>query len=340
MGGLGLTGCSSIGPRTVPADRADYADAIGDAWMRQTLLNIVKLRYHEPPIFVDVGSIIAGYSVERTAGGYVNLPSSGSSLLNLNGNVRFTDRPTITYTPMTGGAFMRGLLQPISPAELLFTIQSGWDASPIFTSAVASINGLHNRRSSTEGAIEADPEFVEMVQLFSELALSGELGMRVIQESSTQQVTLLTFYDQRASAEMRRKGSRLRELLGLKPEINSFKVVFGAVAHTDDEIAIRTHSLIQIISIVAAEMEVPAEHIAEGITIPGPQYGGHRLAPIRCSAEKPEHAMVRVNHRDYWYWVDDQDVHAKRSFTFLMVLFILADNGPSKALPLVTIPAQ
>src|SRR5580765_5366150 len=98
-----FTGCRSIGPATVARDRFDYSDAITESWKRQTLLNIVKLRYLDPPIFVDVGQIVAGYSVETSvnAGGTVSSETAvQGNFFNAGGTAKFTDRPTITYTPL------------------------------------------------------------------------------------------------------------------------------------------------------------------------------------------------------------------------------------------------
>ncbi len=40
-----LAACSSIGPGAVSPGRLDYSQSVADSWMRQALLNIVRLRY-------------------------------------------------------------------------------------------------------------------------------------------------------------------------------------------------------------------------------------------------------------------------------------------------------
>lgn len=57
-----LAGCSSIGPATVPRDRFDYVSAISDSWKRQMLQNLLKVRYADAPVFLDVTSVINAYS--------------------------------------------------------------------------------------------------------------------------------------------------------------------------------------------------------------------------------------------------------------------------------------
>ena len=97
--GLLLTGCAHIGPKTVAVDHFDYSSAIADSRKQQTLLNIVKLRYMDLPAFVDVASIVAGYSMQTgvSLNGTVSSKDAiQGNFLTAGGQAVFTDRPTIT----------------------------------------------------------------------------------------------------------------------------------------------------------------------------------------------------------------------------------------------------
>ena len=138
----------------------------------------------------------------------------------------------------------------------------------------------------------------------------------------------------------------LRQLLGLSPDANEFKLVSSSLAANDREFAIKSRSLLHILSIMAAQVEVPAEDVARGRATPGvveahsqgPQ--PVRLARILSSKSKPANAYVTVEYRGHWFWIEDADLKSKRSFTFIMMLFTLMQSGDKQAAPVLTIPTQ
>jgi hypothetical protein len=141
----------AIGPRSLPRDRALYSVSLADSWKEQTLLNIVKMRYIDPPVFVDIGNIVSSYSLVQSAslGGTI-IPSGGSSV-PLGGAGTFSNSPTITYTPLTGNAYIKGLLTPLSPTLVFSAIQNGAPADSLLPSSLQSINGLKNQQATWNG---------------------------------------------------------------------------------------------------------------------------------------------------------------------------------------------
>ena len=106
---LSIAACSSIGPGTVPRDRVDYAEAIGDSWKQQTLLNIVKLRYADIPIFLEVGQVIESYQLQGALSGAFNAGNFNASVVGpftASGTATaagtYAERPTVVYQPLTG----------------------------------------------------------------------------------------------------------------------------------------------------------------------------------------------------------------------------------------------
>src|SRR6516165_6030337 len=125
------SGCSHLGPPSVAVDRFDYSSAIADSWKQQTLINIVKLRYMDLPVFVDVASLVSGYSMQTGVSVNGTLSSQNAiqgNYASVGGQAIYTDRPTITYVPLTGEKFLRGLITPIDPKNVFFLLQSGYAA--------------------------------------------------------------------------------------------------------------------------------------------------------------------------------------------------------------------
>ncbi|HLZ19147.1 MAG TPA: hypothetical protein VKO67_06025 [Smithellaceae bacterium] len=342
-----FTGCASIGPATVSRDRFDYASSITESWKRQTLLNIVKIRYIEPLFFVDVGQIVSGYTLETglslgASDGKLNSFVASSISAGVSG--KYTDRPTITYTPLTGPTFVRSVMTPISPAHLLFAVQSGVPADMIFKLGVASINGLRNDSATVDGYIHANKKYLRVVELMRRLQLAGAVNIKMIRQKDNQENAFVSF-QATGNTEISLQVKELREILGLDGTVHSYRLIYGNVPESNREIAMQTFSVMHMLASLSARVDVPLKDVAEKRASPGIREMPEALDReggflIKSSGTAPQDAYVSVKYRDAWFWIDDKDQISKRAISVIVLILSLADTGSDKPLPLVTIPAQ
>jgi hypothetical protein len=343
---LALAGCASVGPRTVAVDRFDYSSAIADSWKEQTLLNIVKIRYVDLPVFVDVSSIVAGYSLQTgvTVGGVVSSDRAvQGNYGSVSGQAVYTDRPTITYVPMTGEKFLRGLITPIDPKNIFFMLQAGYPADFILGLTVESLNGVRNRSAAGGMVRQADPEFVRVQQLLREVQAAGGVGMRVEEDKAKGSTAVLFFQRDDLPADIQAKSAEIRRLLRLQADQPKFALTYSPMRGADNELAVNSRSLLQILQAFSSYVEVPEQDLRDRIAAPAFEHAEtdpREVGRIRSGPTRPETAYVAVQYRGNWFWVDHSDWLTKRALTAVMFFFTLADTGSPDKLPLITIPAQ
>ena len=344
---VAFTGCVHVGPGTIPVDRFDYSTAVADSWKQQTLLNIVKMRYMDLPVFVDVASIVSGYSLQTG----VNVGGTVSSEKAIQGNFGtvgahavYTDRPTITYVPLTGEKFLKGLIAPIDPKNIFYLMQSGYPADFLLALTVESLNGVRNRMVGSGGIREAEPEFVRVLQLLREVQSAGAIGMRVEDDKSKGATGVLFFRRDDVPADVAEKAAEVRRLLKLPPDQQRFNLVYSPTRGGENELAVNSRSMLQILGAFSTYMDVPEEHLKDASAVPAFEHTTAEprqdVARIRSGKDKPKTSFAAVNYRGYWFWIEDGDLRTKRALTAVMYFFTLAETGGNDKLPLITIPAQ
>jgi hypothetical protein len=344
-GVLALAGCTSLGPRTVARDRFDYVESISDSWKRQMLLNLVKVRYSDAPVFLDVTSVISSYEFKGEFGIFgQEAPAgrAGDSFAGAAANGSYTDRPTITYAPLSSDKFAKALMSPFPITGLSLLLQAGYPADAVLRICAISINGLTNRyggRAERAG----DPRYQELLVLMREAQSHGELALYSEKVQDEHVVKLGLRHSADATAEARNR--RIADLLELDATAGEFNVVYGARPVSHQEIAIQSRSMMQVLVDLGSYIDVPARDLAEGrVYVPQRNEAAEKLFPallrVRSSGDPPKDAYVSVKYRDGWFWIDDRDADSKSAFSFLMLLFSLTETGTTQTAPIVTVPAR
>jgi len=333
-----LPACRSIGPRRVLADRVSYADAISRTWKDEMLLNLVKLRYADAPLFLDISSVIAQYSLEAQVNAGGQWPDiSGHDSLALSGSGRWSDRPTITYVPLSGQRFTRSLLTPIPPASVVSLVQGGWAVDTVFRICVRGINGVRAEARMRLTAQQEDPRFQPLLDALRRLQIRGLIGLRV-EKHETGEVALLSLPSD-GDPDSQKDVEFVARTLGLDAGVHDFTLGFGIRNRSGREIAMLTRSMTEVLTELALDVQVPADHIADGRT--GDAVGGVGIArgsfKVQSGRERPPDAFAAIRYSDYWFWIDARDFRSKRSLSFLMLLLSLAETGGGAVAPGLTV---
>jgi hypothetical protein len=115
------------------------------------------------------------------------------------------------------------------------------------------------------------------------------------------------------------------------------------------ELLTSLRSSAQVHFYVANGVEVPAEHLAEGLVRQpvgpdGMPFDGRAITADLFTVhahrghKPPATAFVAIKYRDYWYYIDDRDQPSKATFALLLALSKLDFGRQSPGAPFLTLP--
>lgn len=354
-----ISGCSTLGPRTIRGDRFNYNESGAQSSKEQILLNIVRLRYGEPMYFLEIGSMLSQFTIQATGnishwendihGAYgpalraaYGLRGDPSQQTTIAGNLQYADTPTITYRPLQGEEFSKRVMAPIPPTVIIYLAQSGWSIDRLVACCVQQINDIPNRQlHDTDASIApSTKDFVRLCALLKKLQDSGRAQFTIETENG---VATTVLYIPASIPGLDKELHEARQMLGYPTEGNlRLRVTPNAVRRAPDELAMETRSVLAAMYALAQECVVPVEHVNDGEVFNASNPSDDPSIPAWMRVEHSRtpklDAFVQVYYNGYWFYISKDDWSAKRTFALLTYLFSLQASDLAPAQPVVTIP--
>ncbi len=338
-----LAACQTVGPRSVQYGRGQYNSVIQQTNGEQLLLNLVRLRYRDVPLFLEITSIASSLSLEL---GTDVSGNTGLGSVSPGARVNYIERPTITYAPLHGERFGRQLLAPIELRDLLLLYHSGWAIDRIFKLYLQQMGPLPNAPRASGPTPDGEPryrEFFRVCEILRTLWTQGMLDLSFIEYGQIPCLALRINAKVAGSAQL----VELANLLALPGPTTT--ILLSSMARPGDAgiVPIVQRSTLGSMYCASQGVEVPAAdaragkvtttHAHDGSPFDWTQITGTILR-VRHSNRKPDNAYVSVNYRGKWWFIHDADLDSKSTFAFLSQSLELQSGDFKQPLPVMTLP--
>ncbi|MEM7681898.1 MAG: hypothetical protein AAF288_08070 [Planctomycetota bacterium] len=337
---LGASGCAIVGPASIRDGRLAYNEAVQVTSDQELLLNIVRLRYRDTPTILQIANIATQLNLEG------RLSSSWSILsedrFSVGGNGIYYERPTISYRPVTGQAFIQQMLEPVANDKLMLLYNAGWPVDTLFGLTVQSISGVQNAPGASGPTPEVDPKFRQfrsVLQAFRDLQRAGQLTIGRKGNKAEMRIG--------ADPGLKKQTDLLYKTLRLRPDAESYEIAQATNPFNRTSITIVPRSLMSTLFFLAQGVEAPEDDIraervftaqfANGKEIDWQQVTGG-IFRVRSSTLRPGNSYVSVHYRGTWFFIDDSDLNSKTTFALVSQLFAMQSGNIRNAGPILTLP--
>lgn len=359
VGLLSCTGCVSTGPYDIKSTHPEYGAALNSTLDQQLLTNLVRLKYRENPLFLEVSSITESHEL-GISGGFKDARFYRHSTSSLRGsNARYftptllfenSRTPTISYHPMRGQEFLQHMMAPLPFSAVLLMSQSGWKLERVFNLCIEKINDVDNASLASGPTPRIKPDFEDfykMTSLLQKLEYEHKLFLGL--DAETHSSLVLRFKDLPTESD---DMVELRRILNLDPNRDEFYFRDNFLSVSPDGLSVRMRSLMGVLFYLSHAVEAPQEDIDKGLVMTTVDSDGNvfdwsknasgTLLHVKCSKDYPHNAFIRTYYRGKWFYIEDDDLHSKSTFMFISYLFNL-QTGESSAravAPVLTISTK